>query len=357
MPCAITGTRWPRSSRSRPRNWEAYHAGYFQPHRQQEPDYILPLSFLRELEKAGRVGRVHEHIYALPGVSTPVAGARSWAAPSRRISTRGVDGALLSPPEDLQSLRRNDREEIERVGIPVGMISAIYNFALTTGANRVVRGARIEHVCGTEPRTREGSCLRDAHRHDGARRAGDAVARPTLFDPLAPGPTREAVHASELGTFPVTEVPSGRAPAMTMAASRWTASRAGGGAEDPRIASAELAIARPGRVGAHLAGCATSSSRASSRGPGVCYPGICGRDIATVVRVVPTGSRAWPSSRSPRELARRGGDFVETYLDMSGHYGEMYPYGKLRNLCLVGGAGPALGDESRNYAVHKAALA
>ena len=28
------------------------------------------------------------------------------------------------------------------------MISAIYNFALTTGANRVIRGARIEHVCG-----------------------------------------------------------------------------------------------------------------------------------------------------------------------------------------------------------------
>ena len=28
------------------------------------------------------------------------------------------------------------------------MISAIYDFALTTGANRVIRGARIEHVCG-----------------------------------------------------------------------------------------------------------------------------------------------------------------------------------------------------------------
>ena len=28
------------------------------------------------------------------------------------------------------------------------MISAIYNLALTTGANRVIRGARIEHVCG-----------------------------------------------------------------------------------------------------------------------------------------------------------------------------------------------------------------
>lgn len=28
------------------------------------------------------------------------------------------------------------------------MISAIYHLALTTGANRVVRGSRIEHVCG-----------------------------------------------------------------------------------------------------------------------------------------------------------------------------------------------------------------
>jgi len=28
------------------------------------------------------------------------------------------------------------------------MISAIYELPMTTGANRVVKGARIEHVCG-----------------------------------------------------------------------------------------------------------------------------------------------------------------------------------------------------------------
>ena len=32
--------------------------------------------------------------------------------------------------------------------MPVAMISAIYALAMTTGANRVIRGARIEHVCG-----------------------------------------------------------------------------------------------------------------------------------------------------------------------------------------------------------------
>ncbi len=39
-------------------------------------------------------------------------------------------------------------KEIERVGVPTAQISAIYDFAMTTGANRVVRGSRIEHVCG-----------------------------------------------------------------------------------------------------------------------------------------------------------------------------------------------------------------
>ncbi len=79
-----------------PSEWEAYHAGYFNHLVNRNPNYILPLSFLRDLERQGRVGRVHEHIYALPGVSTPVAVSaghgRSIAAD---LKAGGVDGALL----------------------------------------------------------------------------------------------------------------------------------------------------------------------------------------------------------------------------------------------------------------------
>ena len=79
-----------------PKDWEAYHAGYFNHIVNSNPNYILPLSFLRDLERQGRVGKVHEHIYALPGVSTPVAVSaghgRSIAADLR---AGGVDGALL----------------------------------------------------------------------------------------------------------------------------------------------------------------------------------------------------------------------------------------------------------------------
>ena len=66
------------------------------------------------------------------------------------------------------------------------MISAIYALALTTGANRVVRGARIEHVCG------DPSLGPDKDYAYGMRIVTTAlgaittvVSGPTLFDPLA----------------------------------------------------------------------------------------------------------------------------------------------------------------------------
>jgi hypothetical protein len=66
------------------------------------------------------------------------------------------------------------------------MISAIYDLALTTGANRVVRGARIEHVCGDPalgPEKDHAYGLRIVRTALAA--LTRAVPGPTLFDPLA----------------------------------------------------------------------------------------------------------------------------------------------------------------------------
>jgi hypothetical protein len=76
------------------------------------------------------------------------------------------------------------------------MISAIYDFALTTGANRVIRGARIEHVCGDPSLGPEKDYAYGMRIVTTALEAvRTAVERPTLFDPLGPGPALEAVHA------------------------------------------------------------------------------------------------------------------------------------------------------------------
>ncbi len=68
------------------------------------------------------------------------------------------------------------------------MISAIYTFALTTGANRVIRGARIEHVCGDpalSPETDYAFGMRIVTTALEALTV--AVPAPTLFDPMAQG--------------------------------------------------------------------------------------------------------------------------------------------------------------------------
>ncbi len=56
--------------------WEAYHVGYFTHLVDKNPNYVLPLGYMRELEKEGMIGAVHRYAYTLPGVSTPVATAR-----------------------------------------------------------------------------------------------------------------------------------------------------------------------------------------------------------------------------------------------------------------------------------------
>lgn len=71
------------------------------------------------------------------------------------------------------------------------MISAIYNLALTTGANRVIRGARIEHVCGDPELGPEKDFAYGLQIVRTALRALQTpVEGPTLFE------TAEAVHAS-----------------------------------------------------------------------------------------------------------------------------------------------------------------
>jgi glycine reductase complex component B subunit gamma len=78
------------------KDWEAYHAGYFNHIVNKNPNYILPLSFMRDLERKGDIGGIYPYIYALPGVSTPVAQARRMGADvARELAEARVTGCLL----------------------------------------------------------------------------------------------------------------------------------------------------------------------------------------------------------------------------------------------------------------------
>ena len=75
-------------------------------------------------------------------------------------------------------------KEIENAGIPVAVITALHSLALTTGAPRVVRGSRLEHVCGDPnlaPEEDRALTLRIIQSALGA--VCTDVNQPTLFDP------------------------------------------------------------------------------------------------------------------------------------------------------------------------------
>jgi glycine reductase complex component B subunit gamma len=77
-------------------DWEAYHAGYFNHLVNRNPNYILPLSFMRDLERSSEIGGIYPYIYALPGVSTPIAQARRMGADiARELKEARVAGCLL----------------------------------------------------------------------------------------------------------------------------------------------------------------------------------------------------------------------------------------------------------------------
>ena len=86
-------------------------------------------------------------------------------------------------------------KELERRGLPVVLISAIPAIPIGAGANRVVKGVRVEHVCGdpglSDSADRE---LRQRIVMTALRALQTPVTEPTLFDPFSDA--KEPTHAT-----------------------------------------------------------------------------------------------------------------------------------------------------------------
>ena len=77
-------------------DWEAFHGGYYNQIASGNPNYILPLSYLRHLESKGVIGQVASQIITLPGVSTPVAKSKHLGAQmAQELKDAGVDACIL----------------------------------------------------------------------------------------------------------------------------------------------------------------------------------------------------------------------------------------------------------------------
>jgi betaine reductase len=80
-----------------PGRYESVHGGFDVTLANEDPNRLVPLDTVRELERAGRIGRVHDVYYTTTGNGTPVAAATRFGREiAAELGDAGVQAVLLS---------------------------------------------------------------------------------------------------------------------------------------------------------------------------------------------------------------------------------------------------------------------
>lgn len=73
------------------------HGGYDQTYANQDPDRVLPVDVLRDMEKAGRIGKLHHLFYTTVGNGTAVSNAKKWGTEiGQKLKDANVQAVILT---------------------------------------------------------------------------------------------------------------------------------------------------------------------------------------------------------------------------------------------------------------------
>ena len=76
--------------------WESVHRGFYTGIVNEEPNYILPLDVIRDMQAAGEIGGVLDTLFTTSGVGTAVADAKNIGAGiARELKEAGVRAAVM----------------------------------------------------------------------------------------------------------------------------------------------------------------------------------------------------------------------------------------------------------------------
>jgi glycine reductase len=78
-------------------NYEVSHGGYDPQFVRQDPDRLVPLDVMREMERQGVIGELHNEFIATSGLSNPLSNTRrmgrEMAAKAKQL---GIDAVILT---------------------------------------------------------------------------------------------------------------------------------------------------------------------------------------------------------------------------------------------------------------------
>ena len=77
--------------------YETAHGGYDPTAANEDSDRVVPLDVLRDMEKEGKVGSIHNYFYSTTGNGTSVDNSKAYAAEfAKKLHEDGVDGVILT---------------------------------------------------------------------------------------------------------------------------------------------------------------------------------------------------------------------------------------------------------------------
>lgn len=76
---------------------ETAHGGYDPVYANEDPNRVLPVDVMRDFEREGKIGKLHNLYYATVGNGTAVASAKAFAAEyAQKLKKAGVDGVIMT---------------------------------------------------------------------------------------------------------------------------------------------------------------------------------------------------------------------------------------------------------------------
>ncbi len=129
---------------------ETAHGGYDPVYANEDPNCVLPVDVLRDMEKEGKIGELHKYYYSTVGNGTSVANAKAYAQEiAKDLLEDGVQAVILTSTwGTCTRCGATMVKEIERAGIPVVHIATVIPISKTVGANRIVPAVAIPHPLG-----------------------------------------------------------------------------------------------------------------------------------------------------------------------------------------------------------------
>ena len=77
--------------------WETAHGGYDPVYANNEPNRVLPVDVLRQMEKEGKIGKLHRYFYTTVGNGTAVASSKAFAAEyAQKLLRDGVHAVIMT---------------------------------------------------------------------------------------------------------------------------------------------------------------------------------------------------------------------------------------------------------------------